>query len=47
MHNTPVDVAKEIYRTRYWHPEFDQMPYVVGFQVFDGAINSCQTEAIK
>lgn len=47
MKDMPVDVAKDIYRERYWRPEFDQMPYVVAFQVFDSAVNSGPTIAIK
>lgn len=47
MHDMPVDAAKDIYRKRYWRPEFDQMPYAVAFQVFDAAVNSGPTEAIK
>jgi lysozyme family protein len=47
MRDMPLDVAKEIYRERYWRPEFDRMPYPVAFQVFDAAVNSGPVVTIK
>lgn len=47
MRDMPKEVAKEMYRERYWRPEFDQLAYSVAFQVFDGAVNSGPTVAIK
>ena len=47
MKTMQVEVAKDIYRRQYWRPEFDQMPYSVAFQVFDGAVNSGVAQAIK
>lgn len=47
MRDMPVEVAKEIYRERYWRAEFDRLPYVVAFQCFDAAVNSGPVVAIK
>lgn len=47
MADMPVSVAKEIYRERYWHQSFDQMPYVVAFQVFDASVNSGNVVAAR
>lgn len=47
MRDMSVEVAKEIYRERYWRPEFDRMPYMVAFQVFDAAVNSGTVVAVK
>jgi lysozyme family protein len=47
MRDMPVETAKAIYQTRYWLPQFDEMPYVVAFQVFDGAVNSGASQSIK
>ena len=47
MRDMPIEVAKEIYRKRYWRPEFEKMPYVVAFQCFDSAVNSGALVAVK
>ena len=47
MRDMPVEVAKKIYRSHYWLDAFDNMPYPVAFQVFDGAVNSGVTQSIK
>ena len=40
MADLPLETAKAIYQTEYWHDEFDQLPYSLAFQVFDASVNS-------
>lgn len=47
MKDMPQDVAKTIYRKSYWLPQFDDLPYAVAFQVFDGAVNSGVGQAVR
>jgi len=47
MRDMPISTAKAIYRTRYWLKQFDEMPYAVAFQVFDGAVNSGVSQSVK
>ena len=47
MKDMPQSVAKAIYRKRYWLDIFDQTPYRVAFQVFDGAVNSGVVQSVK
>ena len=47
MREMPVATAKAIYRTKYWLKQFDDMPFPVAFQVFDGAVNSGLSQAVK
>lgn len=48
MHALPLDIAKTIYRKRYWDAvQADQLPESVRYTVFDAAVNSGPTQAIK
>jgi lysozyme family protein len=47
MRDMPVSTAKAIYRAKYWLKQFDDMPYAVAFQVFDGAVNSGVGQSVK
>jgi lysozyme family protein len=47
MKDMPVETAKAIYRKHYWLPAFDDLPYAVAFQVFDGAVNSGVAQSVK
>ena len=47
MRDMPKATAKAIYRAQYWLKQFDDMPYAVAFQVFDGAVNSGVNRSIK
>ncbi|WP_310601423.1 glycosyl hydrolase 108 family protein [Desulfobulbus sp.] len=47
MKTMPVEVARKIYRERYWNPAFDRMPYEVAFQCFDAAVNSGPVVAVR
>lgn len=39
--------AKRIYARNYWLPEFDKLPYKVAFALFDAAVNSGVTQAVR
>lgn len=48
MSALPVAVAKAIYRKQYWDTvKADSLPEVLKFHVFDAAVNSGTTQAIK
>lgn len=48
MRNLPMGIAVEIYETDYWRPiKADQLPDSLKFHVFDAAVNSGTTQAIK
>jgi lysozyme family protein len=47
MRQMPQATAKAIYRTKYWLKQFDEMPYAVAFQMFDGAVNSGLAQSVK
>jgi lysozyme family protein len=47
MRDMDAEVAKAIYLKRYWLPAFDELPYPVAFQVFDGAVNSGVGQAVR
>lgn len=47
MRNMPIDVAKAIYRRKYWLAGFDELPYPVAFQVFDAAVNSGVGQSVR
>lgn len=48
MRDLPRDRAKSIYRRLYWDAvKADQLPDVVRFDVFDGAVNSGPVQSIK
>lgn len=48
MRDLPRDTAKAIYRAKYWTPlQADQMPDALKFSLFDAAVNSGTTQAIK
>jgi lysozyme family protein len=47
MREMPVAIAKAIYKAQYWRPQFDDMPYAVAVQVFDGAVNSGVGQSVK
>lgn len=40
MRDLPVSLARTIYRRDYWEPcQADQLPFALGYQVFDAAVN--------
>ncbi|MDQ0035837.1 lysozyme family protein [Variovorax boronicumulans] len=48
MRDLPVDTAKEIYRKRYWTAvRADELPDLVRFDVFDGAVNHGASQSAK
>lgn len=48
MHILPRDFAKGVYRKRYWDAvQADKLPELVRFSVFDAAVNSGTTQAVK
>lgn len=48
MRDLPRDTAKQIYRTQYWDAvQADQLPDAVKFEVFDAAVNSGVSQAVK
>lgn len=48
MRLLPRERAKSIYRRKYWDAvRADQLPEVVRFDVFDGAVNSGPVQSIK
>lgn len=48
MRNFPMSLAIGIYRSDYWAPiKADQLPEALRFHVFDAAVNSGATQAIK
>jgi lysozyme family protein len=48
MHTLPRDTAKAIYLKRYWEPlRADRMPDALKFSLFDAAVNSGVSQAIK
>ena len=48
MKDMPVDVAKAIYRKRFWTPaKCDQLPPAVRYPMFDAAVNSGVLQAAK
>lgn len=48
MRDLPLSIATDIYRTNYWAPiKADQLPDHLRFHVFDAAVNSGVSQAIK
>ena len=48
MKELPVDVAKAIYKKRYWDAvQADRLPDAVRYSVFDAAVNSGPKQAVK
>lgn len=47
MQEMPAEIAKTIYRKNYWLPQFDDLPYAIAFQVFDGAVNSGIGQSVR
>lgn len=48
MKDLPRDTAKSIYRAMYWDAvKADQLPPIVRFDVFDGAVNSGVSQSTK
>lgn len=48
MRNLPLAVALVIYETDYWKPiKAEQLPAALRFHVFDAAVNSGPSQAIK
>lgn len=48
MKKLPVDLAKDIYRKKYWDSVgIDNLPEQLQFDVFDGVVNSGAVQAIK
>jgi lysozyme family protein len=41
------DQAKALYKSLYWPPEFESIPYELAFQVFDAIVNNGPQTAIK
>jgi lysozyme family protein len=48
MKDMPVDFAKVVYRKDYWDAvRADELPDVVRYAVFDGAVNSGVSQSVK
>ena len=47
MKDFPFKTAKAIYKEQYWRDEFDQLPFAVAFNLFDGVVNSGAVRAVK
>lgn len=48
MRDLPRETAKEIYRIRYWYPvHANELPGEMRFDVFDAAVNSGVSQAVK
>lgn len=47
MADMSVNVAKMIYRKKYWLDTFDELPYPVAFNLFDAAVNSGVGQAVR
>lgn len=48
MKDLPVEIAKQIYWTRYWSKiQGDQLPDSIRYAVFDAAVNSGAGQAVK
>lgn len=47
MRDMPKEEAQRIYATAYWHPNFDNLPYGIAFQLFDAAVNNGLGTTIK
>lgn len=48
MQELPLELAKRIYQERYWKPvRADELPDSVRYAMFDAAVNSGPTQAIK
>lgn len=48
MRDLSLDFAKQVYRKRYWDAcRCDQMPDVIRYPLFDAAVNSGPSQAIK
>lgn len=47
MRDMPQEVAKDIYRRKYWRPWMDTLAYSVAFQVFDASVNSGERQAAR
>lgn len=48
MKDLPQDFAKGVYRRQYWEAvKADQLPETISFDVFDAAVNSGVSQAVK
>lgn len=48
MRELPIDLAKRIYRERYWNAvRAEELPAAVRYAVFDAAVNSGPRQAIR
>ena len=48
MRELPIDLAKRIYKSRYWDAvRADELPEAVRYAVFDAAVNSGPRQAIR
>lgn len=47
MRDMSQNVAKMIYRKKYWLDVFDELPYQVAFNLFDAAVNSGTGQAVR
>lgn len=48
MRELPIDLAKRIYRDRYWNAvQAEELPDAIRYAVFDAAVNSGPRQAIR
>lgn len=48
MRELPIDLAKRIYKTRYWDAvRAEELPEAIRYAVFDAAVNSGPRQAIR
>ena len=47
MRGMTQEIAKRIYSKKYWLPAFEELPYSVAFNVFDGAVNSGVGQSVR
>lgn len=47
MKNLDVETAKDIYKHLYWNQFYDQLPFIVAFNLFDAGVNSGMQRSVK
>lgn len=47
MKSLDVGTAKDIYKHLYWNQLYDQLPFIVAFNLFDAGVNSGVKQSIK
>lgn len=47
MRDMSQNVAKMIYRKKYWLDAFDELPYPVAFNLFDASVNSGTGQSVR